>query len=51
MFLQMSSFSTDWPALDVREWQTRVSDRHEQPKLDCQENDGHAKHIPQPAGS
>ena len=22
MFLQVSSFSTDWPALDVREWQT-----------------------------
>ena len=30
MFLQMSSFSTDFPVIDVREWQTRVSDRREQ---------------------
>ena len=45
MFLQMSSFSTDCPVLDVRVWQTLVSDRHEQTKLDSQENDGHAKHI------
>ena len=45
MFLQMSSFSTDCPVLDVREWQTLVSDRHEQTKPDSPSNDGHAKHI------
>ena len=45
----MSGFSTDWQTLDVREWQTRVSDRHEQTKTDSQEKDGHAKHIRRPA--